>query len=126
MTKKSLPFILAFVIWIIINLGCGRLFGGQAIDLSSDNLYTLKAYSQKTAKSIKNQLNFRLYISNNLSSYNRELYNYAAYVTAILSQYQKQNPQNIKFDVVRIKPYSAEAQVAEEAGAKPIAFGGSD
>ena len=31
MTKKSLPFILAFVIWIIINLGCGRLFGGQLL-----------------------------------------------------------------------------------------------
>lgn len=123
MTKKTYTYILSFVIWVIFCLSLGRLFGGEAFDLSKEKLFTLNTHSQKTAQSIANPINFRLYISSNLASYSRELYNYASYVTDILGQYQKQNPKNIKFEVVRPKPYSAEAQIAEEIGAAPIAFG---
>ncbi|MBO7556455.1 MAG: GldG family protein, partial [Alphaproteobacteria bacterium] len=123
MTKKTYTYVLSVIIWIAVCLGLGRLFGGEAVDLSKDKLFTLNSHSQKTAQSIKAPINFRLYISSNLASYNRELYNYASYITDILGQYQKQNPQNIKFEVIRPKPYSAEAQIAEEIGAAPIAFG---
>lgn len=116
MNKKYAVFIIAFLTWLCSMLAIGRLFGDNAIDFSAERFYTLDNLSVKTAKSITKPINLRLYLSDNLSSYNRELYNYASYVIAILSQYQKQNPL-IKFEIVRIKPYSAEAQIAEEAGA---------
>ncbi len=115
MSKKYLLFLVAFLVWLSSMLAIGRLFGGSVLDFSAEKFYTLDNVSVENAKSISKPLNFRLYLSDNLSSYNRELYNYAGYVIAILGQYQKQNPL-IKFEIVRIKPYSAEAKIAEEAG----------
>ncbi|MBP5399771.1 MAG: GldG family protein, partial [Alphaproteobacteria bacterium] len=121
MSKKYILFFVAFLVWLCAVLALGRVFGGNSFDLSAERLYTLDAVSIENAKSINKPINFKLYISENLSSYSREIYNYAAYITAILGQYQKQNPL-IKFEIIRVKPYSAEAKIAEETGILNIPF----
>ncbi len=121
MSKKFVLFFVAFLAWLCATLALGRVFGGSAFDLSAERLYTMDEVSVENAKSVTRPINFKLYISDNLSSYSRELYNYAAYVTAILGQYQKQNPL-IKFEIIRVKPYSAEAKIAEEEGILAVPF----
>ena len=121
MSKRYTLFFTAFLVWLFSMLAIGRLFGDTALDFSAEKLYTLDNVSVEQAKSITQPINFKLYISDNLSSYNRELYNYAAYVTAVIGQYQKQNPL-IKFEIIRVKPYSAEAKIAEEVGVLAMPF----
>ncbi|MBQ8785209.1 MAG: GldG family protein [Alphaproteobacteria bacterium] len=120
--KKIVVGLVAFVVWVITNLSIEWIFGAFNFDTTSSKQYTLNNISVEAAKIINKPIKFKLYVSDNLSSYNLDAFNYANYVSAILGQYQKQNPQNISFEIIEIKPYSAEAKIAEIAGIKALPY----
>lgn len=120
--KKFVVGLVAFLVWIIANLGIGWTLGAFNFDTTSSKQYTLNDTSVEAAKIINRQIRFKLYVSDNLSSYSVDAFNYADYVSAILGQYQKQNPQNVVLEIIKIKPYSAEAQMAEMAGIKALPY----
>ena len=120
--KKIVIGLIAFVVWVITNLSIGWILGAFNFDTTSSGQYTLNNISVEAAKKINKPIKFKLYVSDNLSSYNLDAFNYADYVSSILGQYQKQNPQNIIFEIINVKPYSAEAKIAETVGIKSIAY----
>lgn len=120
--KKIAVGVLAFAVWIVINLSIGWIFGGYNWDITSSRNYTLDKASEETVLRLDKPVSFRLFVSDKLDSYNVESYNYAAYVTAILSQYQKINPQKIHFEIIRVKDWAPEAKQAEKAGIKAVPY----
>lgn len=122
--KKFAVGFLAFAVWIITNLSCGWLVGGYNWDVTFLRSYTLDEASTETAKRIDKPLSFKLFVSDKLASYSVDSYNYAAYITEILSRYQKLNPQNIRLEIIRTKAWSPEAKQAENAGIKAVQYDG--
>lgn len=120
--KKTAVVFVAFVVWLAVNLCCGRLLGGINWDITNNKQYSLDVVSKEIARTVKQPIVFRLYVSDNLSAYNKDQYDYVAKVTNLLGQYQKLNPKNIKLEIVKVKPYSDEAKLAEEVGIKPLPF----
>lgn len=121
--KKMAVGVLAFVVWVAATLCCSRLFGGYGWDATFAHRYTLDKASVETVVRIKKPLVLRLFVSGNLSLYNAESQDYVAYVTAVLAQYQKLNPQKIRLEIVRVKPLSPEAEQAVKAGLKVLRYG---
>ena len=119
--KKTAIAFLAFIVWCVANLSCGLFWGGTQFDVTASRRYTLDKASQDIVKNISEPVTLRLYISNNLETYSRASYVYAKYVTNMLKQYQKISPQQIRLEIIRVKPYSPEAKIADDAGIKPIA-----
>ena len=120
--KKNGIVLLAFLIWIVANLGFGWVFGGMSADMTANAEYTLSDTSRSVAENVKSPVDFTLYVSDNLSSYSRRHYRYAGYVTEILSQYQKNNTDNISLDIIRFAPFTAEAREAEKKGIKAVSY----
>ena len=120
--KKTAVAVAGFMAWILLNLCVGRIVGGWGVDMTSARKYTLDKRTQALVKAIDKPIRFKLYVGSDLASYSRSEYNYAQYVIGILSQYEKINHKQIQFEVVRVKPYSAEAKIAEEIGIKPISY----
>lgn len=118
--KRLIVLLLAIAVWIISNLSIGLLLGKYNYDLTKAQYYTLNKTSRDLAQNISKPLIFRLYISTNLSSYSLESYRHAHYATALLSQYQSLNNKFINLEISRLKPYTAEAQLAEKNGIKAI------
>lgn len=122
--KKIAVGFLAFVVWMGTVLCCSRLFGGVGADMTSSRRYTPDEAAAATVMQIEKPLFFRLFVSDKLASYSTESYNYAAYVTAMLSSYQKLNPEKIRLEIIRVKALSAEARRAEEAGIEAVPYKG--
>lgn len=122
MKKTVLIFLMVLLAWMAINLCCGRFFGGTNWDVTATKRYTSDELLKKLVSEVQEPVLFRVYVSDNLKLYSRESYAYAGYVTDMLKQYQSINPQNIKLEVVKVKPYSNEAKMAESAGIKAIPF----
>lgn len=120
--KKILISFLAFAVWMMVNFSCGWLFGDINFDMTSKKNYTLDKASVSAAQSLKQKIDFKLYISDKLSTYKLESYIYAEYVIAILENYQKNNPQYINLQIIPVKAYSAEAKYAEEIGLKTLLY----
>ena len=120
--KKVAVGILAFVVWGALVLCCSLLWGGSGADMTLSRRYTPDKASVETVKRIDNPLFFRLFVSDKLASYDPESYNYAAYVTAMLSSYQKLNPDKIRLEVVRVKAWSSEAKKADKAGVYAVPY----
>ena len=114
--------LLAFLVWVAANLSFGWVFGGMSADVSNNKIYTLSEISQNAVRKITSPVYFTLYVSDNLSSYDVRSYRYANYVTAILSQYQKSNPDNIGLEIIRFASYTAESEQAENKGIKAIPY----
>ena len=120
--RKTTVAVAVFAAWIMLMLFVGRLVGGWSMDMTSSKKYTLDETTRALVKAIDKPIKFKLYVGSDLSGYSRNEYAYAQYVTGILSQYQKLNNKNISLEIVRVRPYSPEAKIAEEAGIKPIAY----
>ncbi len=120
--KKIAVGILAFAVWGALVLCFSLLWGGSGADMTLSRSYTPDKASVETVKQIDNPLFFRLFISDKLASYDPESYNYAAYVTAMLSGYQKLSPDKIRLEVVRVKAWSSEAKKADKAGIYAVPY----
>lgn len=122
LNKKTTVAIAGVMAWILLNLCVGRIAGGWGLDMTSAKKYTLDETTKTIVKAIDKPIKFKLYVGADLSSYSRDEYNYAQYVIEVLSQYQKLNHKQVQLEVVRVKPYSPEAKIAEEAGIKAIPY----
>ncbi len=120
--KKIAIVFAALVAWIAVNLCCGRILGGFNWDITNNKQYTLDKVSKEIVQNLQEPIIFRIYVSDNLKPFDREHYNYVGHVTNLLSQYQRLNSKKIGMEIVRVKPYSNEAQLAEEIGIKAIPF----
>ena len=67
--KKILISFLAFAVWMMVNFSCGWLFGDINFDMTSKKNYTLDKASVSAAQSLKQKIDFKLYISDKLSTY---------------------------------------------------------
>ncbi|MBR1648292.1 MAG: Gldg family protein [Alphaproteobacteria bacterium] len=115
--KKAVLVILAIILWGVALLGVTWSLGGFSFDLSSKKIYTLSQASKDMVKNLDTELTINLYVSDNLD---RENHNYAEYVTAILSSYQKVNPEKVKFAVKRLKDDDKTARFAAQKGIMAI------
>lgn len=112
--------VFALIVWIVSNLSCSWLVGGNGFDLTVAKRYTLDKASQNIIRKINEPVSLKLYVSDNISALGWNYTDYVEYVIAILGQYQKQNPKNVDFSIVRLSARSLGNKQAENVGLAKI------
>ncbi len=113
--------LLLILLFVIANMALAWILGGRPADATSRQRYTLSEESEKIAASLQQPISLRLYVSENLSEYDRNLAAYATETTIFLGRYHLTVPEKIKLEIRRVKAFSETEKQAVADGMLPLA-----
>ncbi len=98
--------VLAFVLFVAVNILSNTTLGGSQLDLTSDRLYTLSPGTKSVLSKIEEPVTLRFYFSDRLG---REIPSYAVYATRVremLREYSNAARGKIKLELLDPQPFS--------------------
>ena len=122
---KKNSYLILFILTIIIafiafNISSSLLLGGAKFDLSKNKIYSLSEKTQNLLKNLNVDVNFNIYISNDLEKELPKEKEYLQYITKLLEEYKLNSPRDINISIKTITPYSATEEEAVTAGLSPL------
>lgn len=112
----SITAILAFVLFLGVNLLSSSLFNGVQLDLTEDSLYTLSDGTEETLQSLDERIHLRFFFSNKLANGFPEVKNYAARIQGMLEQYVSESDGKVTLEIIDPEPFSEDEDLAESYG----------
>ena len=112
--------VLLVLLFAAVNLTLSWLGGGRLIDATSAGRYTLNEVSDKAATDLSQPVEWRLYVSDNLSAYDWNMEAYAAEVGAFLSRYRQAAPDKIRLQIRRPGEKAEMESLAANDGLIPL------
>ena len=121
-TNLSLWILSVLLLFVVINLLVGLLFGKQYMDITTDKRYSLSKATVDFLDNNQKHVIIRFYQSKDLKENNQELGAYAEYLRKLLSQYTKQSHSNFELITTIVVPYTSSEEEAKNSGMKEIDF----
>ena len=118
--------VLALLLFVIANILVAWGSGFWGWDVTSEKNYTLSRAAEVMIKKSDETVTMRLYVSENLSSYDWSMGEFASQVVGVLNRYRLLNDDKIKIEIYRVKSGSAFEKQAVKDGIIPLSDGEND
>lgn len=108
--------LVAFALFLFVNMASNAALGGARLDLTSDKLYTLSEGSRKLAAGLQEPVTLKLYYSSQQAADIPTIKTYADRVLGLLREFETSSHGQLTLQVVDPEPFSETEDEAVAAG----------
>ncbi len=114
--------ILAFLLFLSINVSSSIFFKSIRLDLTKNRIYTLSDGTKEIIDDLQEPITIRFYFSKKLPGINPYIISFAKRVEDLLLQYQKYAKEKINIEIIDPEPFSIEEDEAVNYGLQGVAL----
>ncbi|MBK5911145.1 hypothetical protein CCR85_06525 [Rhodothalassium salexigens] len=112
--------VLAFLLFVSINIVADRLFSSARLDMTQEGLFTLSEGTEEVLEGLNERVSITFYFSERAAANNPRLFAYGRRVEDLLREYRALAGSKIDLKVVDPRPFTQAEDEAAAAGIRPI------